>query len=375
MASSSPPFLVDVHTHMYPPAYLSLLSSRTSVPYVHHPTTGSPRLIILPSDDDPSLPPSSRGRPIDSSYSSVVAKIAFMRAHSICTSVISLANPWLDWLPPSSAAATARAINDDMEALCAAHPGQLFHFATLPLSAPTDEIAAEVARLKTLPHCRGLIMGTSGLGRGAGLDDSALDSVWSAIEDAELMVFVHPHYGLPGEVFGPKAADSGHVLPLALGFPLETTIAFVRMYVSGVFERHPRLKLLLAHAGGAVPFLAGRVESCVLHERAFRNDQGRQRERKDIWQVLRENVWLDGVVYSDLGVSAAMQAVGKDRVMWGTDHPFFPPIGEEEGSEEWASVSMNIEAAKKAFGDDEQEARGVLGGNAVKVLGLKSVEA
>lgn len=62
-------------------------------------------------------------------------------------------------------------------------------------------------------------MGTRGIGKG--LDDEALHPVWSAIEKAGLVVFIHPHYGIDANAWGDK--DNGHVLPLALGFPFETT--------------------------------------------------------------------------------------------------------------------------------------------------------
>jgi len=396
------PTLVDVHTHIYPPSYISLLSSRTSIPYIAQPppaltlapsgpatsTTSNnvseaalppPRLIILPTDDDLSLPPSERGRPISADYSSIDRKLRFMAKHGIATSVISLANPWLDWVEPGTAAQVARGINEDVDQLCeASRPGtgaadgvqKLYHFATLPVSAPMGELVGSLAHVRGLKHVRGIILGTSGLGEG--LDDGRLDPLWKQIEASGLMVFIHPHYGLPHEVFGPKAADSGHVMPLALGFPMETTIAFVRMYLAGVFERFPALKVLLAHAGGTLPFLAGRLESCVLHER-----HGDVRRRTPIWQVLKRNVWLDGVVYSEVGLKAAIDAVGKEKVLWGTDNPFFPPLEEDasghtlEGGE-WASVRMNVDAAKEAFGEDTEGAEAVLSENAIRVLGLKS---
>jgi aminocarboxymuconate-semialdehyde decarboxylase len=370
--------VVDIHTHIYPPAYIDLLSFRTEVPYIHRPATPyedatashppDPRLVILPSDDAASISKDHRGRPVDASYSDIRQKLAFMDAHHIDASVISLANPWLDWLPNESAAETAQQINDSVERLCSEYPGRLFHFATLPLSALIPKIVAEVKRLSRLRHCKGLIMGSTGLGQG--LDDEQLAPIWSAIEESGMLVFIHPHYGLPSEVFGPRQQESGHVLPLALGFPLETTIAFVRMYVAGAFERHPKLKLLLAHSGGTVPFLAGRLHSCMLHERVFRDDEGVMKPRKTIWEVLAANVWLDSVVYADVGVTAASAVVGADRVLFGTDHPFFPPIGKEEADSTWASVDMNVEAVEKAYGHDSEGARGVLGENAVRLLGL-----
>ena len=63
-------------------------------------------------------------------------------------------------------------------------------------------------------------MGSRGLGKG--LDDEALEPIWAALEKTGLVVFLHPHYGVSGEEWGDK--DNGHVLPLALGFPFETTI-------------------------------------------------------------------------------------------------------------------------------------------------------
>lgn len=362
---SSP--IADIHTHVYPSSYLSILRARTTVPYLLDlPAPAPPRLIILPSDDNGALPPSSRGRPIGPEYSSIEQKLSFMSTHNIEISVISLANPWLDFLPPGEALSAARDINDELEAICKESKGKLYAFATLPVSAPSDEVVAEIKRLQHLSHIRGIILGTSGLG--SGLDDVALEPIWAMLEKSQLLLFLHPHYGLPAEVFGPRAHDYGHVLPLSLGFPMETTVAFVRMWLSGVFDRYQRLKVLVAHAGGTVPFLAGRVESCVAHERLFRDETGRQRERRGIWDVLKHNVWLDAVTYSELGVRAAVEAVGTERVLFGTDHPFFPPL--DEGATEWVSVQTNVNAIERALNGNETAVRAVLGRNSIELLQL-----
>lgn len=360
--------IVDVHTHVYPPSYLSLLRTRKSVPYILDlPAPLPPRLVILPSDDDPLLAPSARGRPIGPEYSSINEKLNFMSTHNITTSVISLANPWLDFLPADEALSAAREINQDFEEICANSKGRLFAFGTLPVTATQADVISEIRRLDSLPHIRGVILGTSG--RGNGLDDPALEPIWNALAETQLLTFLHPHYGLPNDVFGPRAQDYGHVLPLSLGFPMETTIAFVRMWLSGVFDRHRKLRILIAHAGGTVPFLAGRVESCVEHDRKLRDEHGNQVERKSIWQVLKENVWLDAVAYSDIGLQAAINAVGADRVLFGTDHPFFPPL--DEGAEEWASVKTNIQAAEMAASGNDGALAAILGGNAIRLLNLE----
>src|SRR6185437_4479589 len=114
-----------------------------------------------------------RGRPIDSTYWSWEAKREFMRQHGIDVSVVSLANPWLDFVAPSEAAEAARRVNDEMERVCWENNNNndrdgndsladantatksklyLYAFATLPLTAATtDEVVAEIRRVKTLP--------------------------------------------------------------------------------------------------------------------------------------------------------------------------------------------------------------------------------
>ncbi|CAK3858361.1 2-amino-3-carboxymuconate-6-semialdehyde decarboxylase [Lecanosticta acicola] len=361
------PKTVDVHTHMYPPALISILRARQSVPYMRtfadDPTSGE-RLVILPAEEETGAS-TARGRPIGREYYDIADKIRFMDLHGIDISVLSLANPWLDWVPAGEAAEKARLVNDDMERMCAEYEGRLFAFGTLPLSAREEgEVVAEVRRLKGLKHCRGIVMGTSGLG--AGLDDARLDSIWQVMEENEMVMFLHPHYGLPNEVYGPRAGEYGHVLPLAMGFPLETTIAVTRMLLSGVFDRFPKLQVLLAHSGGTLPFLAGRIESCIAHD-AHLKKAGKLESRRNVWDVLKKNIYLDAVIYGDVGLKAAMDASGSDRLMFGTDHPFFPPL---DGEEKWLSVTSNASAVRSALGEDTKTAEGIMGGNAVRVLRL-----
>ncbi|KAF2718092.1 uracil-5-carboxylate decarboxylase [Polychaeton citri CBS 116435] len=356
--------VIDVHTHVYPPAYMDLLRSRNAVPYVRSfpddPAAGD-RLVILPAEDTPST---FRGRPIGPEYYDIKEKISFMDAHGIDISVISLANPWLDWLPPSSASETARAINDDVERVCAESGGRLYAFGTLPLSAPAEEVVAEVARLSKLKHMRGVIMGSTGLG--SGLDDPALEPIWGALEKCEQLIFLHPHYGLPSSVYGPRADEYGHVLSLSLGFPLETTIAMTRMFLSGVFDRFPNLNVLVAHSGGTLPFLAGRIESCIAHD-AHLKKGGISKKRRDLWEVLKKNIYLDAVIYNEVGLSAAIAASGADRLMFGTDNPFFPPLDPEEPV--WPSVTLNSYAVEGAV-DKREDREAIMGDNARRVLRL-----
>lgn len=305
--------VVDIHTHVYPPSYIALLRSRTTVPLIRSFPDVGDRLIILPGELEDMAP--TRGRPVGPSYWDVNEKLLFMDNHGIDTSVISLANPWLDFLEPNEADQAAREVNDELNRICSEHEGRLFAFAALPLSASVDVVEAEIRRLSSLKYIRGVIIGTTGLGKG--LDDPALHPIYAALETSELPIFLHPHYGLPSEVYGERASDYGHVLPLALGFPLETTIAVTRMFLSGAFDKFKGLEVILAHSGGTLPFLAGRIESCIAHDGHMLKEGKLKEKRRDLWDVLNSNIYLDAVVYSDVGLKAAVHASGVDRVMFG----------------------------------------------------------
>lgn len=366
--------VVDIHTHMYPPAYIDMLASRQTIPLVRtFPQAPDPRLILLQSEaqsleearDNPAAKPP--GRPLTSHYTSLQQKMHFMDTYHIDISVVSLANPWLDFVDASVSGAVGERINNDFSDMCRLHPGRLFFFGALPLTAPLETVRSSIDHLKGIKYCRGVILGTSGLGKG--LDDPNLLPIFEALAEASLTVFLHPHYGLPNDVWGPRAEEYGHVLPLALGFPMETTIAVTRMYLASVFDKVRRLRMILAHSGGTLPFLAGRIESCIIHDGQLVREGKVAKDRRSIWDVLKEQVYLDAVVYSEVGLGAAMDASGSDRLLFGTDHPFFPPLTTDEQGE-WESVGMNADAVARAVGEGSAKAMGIMGANAIRILRL-----
>ncbi|KAI0048037.1 amidohydrolase 2 [Auriscalpium vulgare] len=317
-------------------------------------------------------------------------KLKFMDRHGIDVSFVSSANPWLDFLPFQDAQTLAAQLNSDLEAYCATSPAvpaapdvkRLYGFGLLPLvpGAPASELPAAVKQLAGAhPHIRGIIVGTRGAG--AGLDDPELEPLWAALAETGLVVFLHPHYGLGAQAWG--AQDNGHVLPLALGFPFETTTAITRLILAGVLDRHPGLRILLAHSGGALPQLSSRLASCIDHDPVVAGRLAHDAR----WYLGR--LWFDAVAYgaAELGfVSEAIgradayadrarvgeseaRAAGSRRMLFGTDHPFFPPLKE---TEKWKSVVENLEAISEvgSWSDDDKSA--VRGGNALRLFGLLS---
>lgn len=174
---------IDLHTHVYLPRYMDMLRERHDVPFVRklriHADSEleEDRLVILPDEqkqiDDAMLGNQvsiSAGRPIGGEYWDINEKLAYMDHHGISASVLSLANPWLDFLPLQEQTSMATLLNDDMEAICADSQGRFFAFGVTPQNH--EEAIAELHHIATLPHVRGIILGTSGFGKG--LDDPAM---------------------------------------------------------------------------------------------------------------------------------------------------------------------------------------------------------
>ena len=345
---------IDVHSHIYPSRYISLLRARGTVPRIVQ-RDGQDRMLILPGEDADTS--TSVGRPIGSEYWDGGRKLGFMDRHGIAVSLISPANPWLDFLPDGERVATE--INQDIEALCAAGNGRLYGLGLLPTRQPTVA-AAELGRIGRLTHLRGAVIGTTGAGEG--LDDPRLDPVWEAAERAGLMIFVHPHYGVGNDVL----SGYGHAMPLALGFPFETTAAVARLILGGTFDRFPGLRLMVAHAGGVLPYLAARLDACVAGDA-----HSSVRLRHAPSGYLRR-LYFDAIGYQAATLRLLVALVGHERIMFGTDHPFFPPhVGNAElDSTEWHSPSVHRTILHE-FGPDLEAA--ILHRNATAILNIPSV--
>ncbi|KIK71374.1 hypothetical protein GYMLUDRAFT_147590 [Collybiopsis luxurians FD-317 M1] len=374
--------LVDVHTHVYLPRYASWLRSRSIAPRIMVNEAGEERLLILENE-------TSAGRPVGPNYWDRNAKLSFMDQHGIDISVVSFANPWLDFLSPTDAESLARDLNADLEEYCASGPSlssspslkRLYGLGLLPLvpGISITSVLDAVSQIAKAPHLRGVIMGTKGLGKG--IDDDALDPIWEAVEQNGLIVFLHPHYGVDSSAWGQM--ENGHVLPLALGFPFETTTAITRFILSGAYDRFPSLKILLAHSGGTLPQLSSRLASCISHDPIVAS-----RLKHDARFYLGK-LWFDAVAYGpeELGFvsevisrarryetgSTSKQALadrkeGSKRMLFGTDHPFFPPIS---ASEKWMSVVENLDAIDSVVGWTNDERMGVRGANALAFFGIQ----
>ncbi len=166
---------------------------------------------------------------------------------------------------------------------------------------------------------------------------------WDAAEETGALVFVHP----TTRGFQLPVMDE-HYLWNTVGNPLETTIAAAHVVMSGLLDEHPRLKILLAHGGGALLALRGRLA----HAQSF------QPPGRDVYAGLRR-FFYDTVTHDAELLRALVAFAGAEHVLCASDYPF------DMGSERPAEIV-------RALGLPAEDEAAILGGNALRLLGQES---
>jgi aminocarboxymuconate-semialdehyde decarboxylase len=198
------------------------------------------------------------------------------------------------------------------------------------------DVAAMLAELVTIPGLCGVEVPTSVGGRYLG--DDFFGPFWEAAEAGGALVFIHPST----RGFGVPALD-GYYLWNSVGNPLETAVAAAHMAASGVLERYPGLRVLLAHGGGALPAVRGRLR------RAFAvRGEARARSMAGPDESLRR-FYYDTVTHDRDLLAGLIRYAGADHVLLGSDRPFDMgtdhPVGEVRalglGTDEDLIVSGN----------------------------------
>jgi aminocarboxymuconate-semialdehyde decarboxylase len=183
--------------------------------------------------------------------------------------------------------------------------------------------------------------------RGDFLGHDRFAPFWAAAEETGALVFIHPTTrGFDAPVFGE------HYLWNAVGNPLETTVTAAHLVMTGTMERHPGLRIMLAHGGGAILALRGRLR----HAHSFQ-PQARARLTEPPEASLRRFLY-DTVVHDPGLLRALVETVGAEHVLCGSDHPF--DMGDLRPAD--TVRAAGLEPAAEAA---------VLGGNAAGLLGLE----
>jgi aminocarboxymuconate-semialdehyde decarboxylase len=190
---------------------------------------------------------------------------------------------------------------------------------TLPLGEP-ESCAYELERALDLYGARSALLPTTAGGRP--LEIGTFEDLFSLAERRGILLFLHPVSAEPPSRF------PVYTLQLVVQWPAETSIAVARMIFAGLFERFAGLKMLLAHGGGAVLFLKGRLDSAYEAGGAEGNPYFTSKITKSPGDYFSQ-LYFDTCSQSPESVEFTIRVAGPDRVMFGTDYPF--EIGDRDG--------------------------------------------
>ena len=246
------------------------------------------------------------------------------------------------------ARAICNAQNEGLAQWVKKYPGRFVAMASVPLQFP--ELAAEILQdAVTRFNARGVTLG--GHVNGEDLSLPKFDPFWAKAAEMGELVFMHP--GGADNIIKEGAwrgrGDVGNII----GNPLETTYFLTRLIFDGVFDRHPRLRVCGAHAGGYLPSYVMRTDvACDVRNNANCANKKRPKE------YLRSQILIDTMVFSEEGLRHLVAEVGVGQIVYGTDNPFNWPV----------TVDLVLNAAFLSDAEKEQ----ILSGNLTKLLRITS---
>jgi uncharacterized protein len=246
------------------------------------------------------------------------ARLADMDAAGIDMQVLSHAQPAAQGLDGPDGVAAARDANDFLAAAVSRHPDRLAGFATLPTASPSaaaDELQRAVG---DLGFVGGLVNSTLGTD-GAFLDDPRFGPLLSRFAALDVPLYLHPapqpapvRSVLYGGLRAPVAAA---LATNAWGWHAEAGLHALRLVVSGVFERHPGLRLIIGHGGEMIPFMLARIDDMLPPSVTGLADVPSAYFLRHVW------VTTSGM-FSVPPVLCAISVLGADRVLFSVDYPF-----------------------------------------------------
>ena len=276
-------------------------------------------------------------------------RLADMDRSGISLQVLSQTSPATEGIEGPQAGRIAREANDRLAEAIAAHPERFAGFAALPTSDP-DAATLELERAVHVLHFKGAVI--NGRPQGRFLDDPAFAPIFAQAEALGVPVYLHPAPP-PAAVRQAYYAGLGPAVENALamagwGWHIEVGLHALRMILGGVFERHPRLQVVIGHLGEALPFMLARSDALLTPISGL---------PRPVREYFGEHFYLTTSGFFTLPpLLCALMVVGADRILFAVDYPY---SANEQGR-------ALLDAMPLAPADCEKIAHG----NAERLLGL-----
>lgn len=324
--------IVDFHNHYYPPEYVEALkrpSSRSSV-RVTYDADGNP-CVHYPGDYNILVP----------GHRDIDYRQRVLDEHGVDTQVLSFTTPGVHVETPALAVEWARMVNDAFARVVRERRGRFTALATLPLNDPAASVI-ELERAMTGLGMPGAMV-FSNVNHVA-LADERFAPLWKKADELDAVIYIHPT-----DPAGVEAMLDYWLMPL-VGFLMDTTLAAARLVFSGIPDRHPRIRWVLTHMGGAVPYLAERFDRGY---RAF--EECRRNISRPPSEYLRD-FYYDTVNFNRSAVRLALDFAGEDRILAGSDYPH--QIG---------SIPLMLRTIREMDLTEQAKVK-IFGGNAARLL-------
>ncbi|HMC53538.1 MAG TPA: amidohydrolase family protein [Gemmatimonadaceae bacterium] len=326
--------IIDVHNHFYPPEYLDALKSGKSVVKVTTDREGNPH-IHYPGDYNIAVP----------GHRDIVYRQGVLEKEGVDTQVITLTTPGTHVESPAQAAVLASLVNDAFARVVEERRPRFAALATLPLNDPAASVR-ELRRAMDELRFPGAMLFSNV--NGVALADQRYWPLYELANERHAVLHIHPTNPISVE-----AMREYWLMPL-VGFLTDTTLAAAHLVFAGVAERFPNIRWVLGHLGGAIPYLAERLDRGY---EAFKECRANISRKPS--EYLR--TWhYDTVNFDGDALMLAIKFAGVDHVLAGSDYPH--QIG---------SIPGMLKSLRALPINDSDKAK-ILGGNAARVYALQS---
>ncbi len=286
--------VIDFHNHYYPPAYLDALRTKPTNVKVGIDAEGNP-LLHYPGDYNIVVP----------GHRDIEFRDRVLREHHVDMQVLTLTTPGTHVETPAVASDLAKLVNDAFADVVITR-NRFTALATLPLNDPRAA-ARELERAMTTLHLPGAMVFSNI--NGTPLADARFWPVYEMANDLGAVMYIHPNHPVSVE-----AMTQFWLMPL-VGFLMDTTLAAAHLVFAGVPRRFPRIRWVLCHLGGAIPYLAERLD---------RGFQAFKECRAHIDRPPSEYLkafYYDTVNFDVDALKLAVQFAGAGNIVAGSDYP------------------------------------------------------
>jgi aminocarboxymuconate-semialdehyde decarboxylase len=289
---------IDVHNHFYPERFLKQLEKDGGSAGLTVENDAWDRTILVQHG--------TRVVTITPPMSNVDQRLEDMDQVGFDKQILTLSIPSVDIFPVEIGETLARVVNDEIARIVSDHPDRFLGFATLPFLDP-DRTLKELERSVDSLNFRGACIGSNI--NGMNLDDQRLYPFYERMNDYDLPIHIHPRTPTDKETY------KDYRLGPMIGFEMDLCVAVVRLIMGGVMDKFPNLKFVVSHLGGAIPYLAERIQNC--YEAYPECQENISSPAKDYLKQF----YYDTVSFFAPALMCAYAFAGPERLVLGSDYP------------------------------------------------------